>query len=238
MGKIYAVGVGPGSPKYVTKIVREVIQNCDIVIGYKYTLKTIGDLLAGKEIYEITMNNQEESYQKVLSELGNRSLVIPFTGDVNFSESEVVDRLIEIFGDVEIIPGISSIQVAASKARVPLDKSKVITMHVTTSIEEKKLELQKALIDGYNVILVPRPWPKQPDKHFMPSEIATYLKKNGFDTGSMKVHVFEALTTENESSFVGIVKDLEGREFSDLSVMVFNQSVLDSYMNYKWQWKN
>ena len=238
MGKIYAVGVGPGSPKYVTKIVREIIQNCDIVIGYKYTLKTIGDLLAGKEIYEITMNNQEESYQKVLSELGNRSLVIPFTGDVNFSESEVVDRLIEIFGEVEIIPGISSIQVAASKARVSLDKSKVITMHITTSIEEKKLELQKALIDGYSVILVPRPWPKQPDKHFMPSEIATYLKKNGFDTGSMKVHVFEALTTENETSFVGIVKDLEGREFSDLSVMVFNQSVLDSYMNYKWQWKN
>jgi len=41
-------------------------------------------------------------------------LVIPFTGDVNFSESEVVDRLVEIFGDVELIPGISSIQVAAS----------------------------------------------------------------------------------------------------------------------------
>ena len=57
-------------------------------------------------------------------------LVIPFTGDVNFSESEVVDRLVEIFGDVELVPGISSIQVAASKAQVPLDKSKVITMHV------------------------------------------------------------------------------------------------------------
>ena len=238
MGKIYAVGVGPGSPKYVTEIVREIIQDCDVVIGYKYTLKTIEDLLVGKEIYEITMNNQEESYQKILAKLGDRSLVIPFTGDVNFSESEVVDRLIEIFGEIEIIPGISSIQVAASKARVPLDKSKVITMHVTTSIEEKKLELQKALIDGYNVILVPRPWPKQPDKHFMPSEIAIYLKNNGFATESMKVHVFEALTTENETSFVGTVKDLEGKEFADLSVMVFNQSVLDSYMNYKWQWKN
>ena len=238
MRKIYAVGVGPGSPEYVTKIVKEVIQNCDVVIGYKYTLKTINDLLAGKEVYEITMNNQEESYQKILLEIGERSLVIPFTGDVNFSESEVVDRLIEVFGEVEIIPGISSIQVAASKARVPLDKSKIITMHVTASIEEKKLELQKALIDGYSVILVPRPWPKQPDKHFMPSEIAIYLKNNGFDTKKIKVHVFEALTTENETSFVGTVKDLEGKEFSDLSVIVFNQSILDSYMNYKWQWKN
>jgi len=238
LGKVYAVGVGPGSPKYVTEIVKEIIQNCDIVIGYKYTLKTIENLIKGKEIYEIAMKDQEESYQKIFPKLGDRTLVIPFTGDVNFSESEVVDRLIEIFGEVEIISGISSIQVAASRAKVPLDKSKVITMHVTTAIEDKKLELQKALIDGYSVILVPRPWPKQPDKHFMPSEIAVYLREHNFDTVKMKVHVFEAITTENETSFVGTVKDLEGKEFSDLSIMVFNQVSLDSYMNYRWQWEN
>jgi len=238
LGKVYAVGVGPGSPKYVTEIVKEIIQNCDIVIGYKYTLNTIENLIKGKEIYEITMKDQEESYQKILPKLGNRKLVIPFTGDVNFSESEVVDRLIEIFGEVEIIPGISSIQVAASRAQVPLDKSKVITMHVTTPIEDKKLELQKALIDGFSVILVPRPWPKQPNKHFMASEIALYLREHGFDTAKMKVHIFEAITTENETSFIGTVKDLEGKEFSDLSIMVFNQVNLDSYMNYRWQWEN
>jgi len=238
LSKVYAVGVGPGSSKYVTGIVKEIVQNCDVVIGYKYTLKTIEDLIVGKEVYEITMNDQEDSYQKILPELGDRTLVIPFTGDVNFSESEVVDRLIEIFGDVEIIPGISSIQVAASRAKVPLDKSKVITMHVTTPIEDKKLELQKALIDGFSVVLVPRPWPKQPDKHFMPSEIAVYLREHNFDTEKMKVHVYEAITTENETSFEGTVKELEGKEFSDLSVMVFNQVSLDSYMNYRWQWEN
>ena len=237
VGKIYAVGVGPGSPKYVTEIVKEVIQKCDVIIGYKYTLKTIESITKGKEIYEITMNDQEKSYQEIYPKLGDRTLVIPFTGDVNFSESEVVDRLIEIFGKVEIIPGISSIQVAAAKAQVPLDKSKIITMHVTTPIEDKKLELQKALIDGFSVILVPRPWPKQPDKHFMPSEIAIYLKENNFNINKMKVHVFESITTDNETNFVGVVKDLEGKEFSDLSVMVFNQTSLDSYMNYRWQWE-
>ena len=112
------------------------------------------------------MEDQEKTYQQIKKELEDGVLVVPFTGDVNFSESEVVDRLVEIFGDVEIIPGISSIQVAASKAKIPLDKSKVITMHVTTSIEEKKLELQKAIVDGYNIILIPRPWPKDPQKTF------------------------------------------------------------------------
>jgi len=159
-------------------------------------------------------------------------MLVPFTGDVNFSESEVVDRLIQIFQDVEIIPGISSVQIAASKARVPLDKSKVITMHISTPIEEEKLELQKALIDGYSVVLVPRPWPNQPEKHFMPSEIAKYLKKNGFDTSKLRVHVYEAVTTENETSFEGTADQLEGKEFSDLSVMVFNQAELESYVDF------
>ena len=155
MNKVYAVGVGPGSPSFVTNVIKDVISKCDVVIGYGYTLKTIEGFLNGQQKIEVTMKNQEESYQKIAAE-DDHTILVPFTGDVNFSESEVVDRLIEIFDEVEIIPGISSIQVAAAKARVPIDKSKVITMHVTTPIEEKKLELQKALIDGFSVILVPR----------------------------------------------------------------------------------
>jgi len=230
---VFAVGVGPGSPKYVTEQVKEIIQNCDIVIGYKYTLKTIEHLLSEKEVHEITMQSQEEVYQKIKNTSEGKVLVIPFTGDVNFLESEVVDRLIEIFRDVQIVPGVSSVQLAASKAKIPLDKAKVITMHVSTPIEEKKLELQKALIDGFSVVLVPRPWPSVPEKHFMPSEVAKYLKKNGFDTSKLRISVFENLSTENESCFEGYVEGLEGKEFSDLTVMVFNQTKLESYVDLK-----
>ena len=233
MGKVYAVGVGPGSPDYITENVKKIILESDVVIGYKYTLNIISNFLQGKEVYKITMEDQEITYQKISKELGDRILVVPFTGDVNFSESEVVNRLIEIFGNVEIVPGISSVQVAASKAKIPLDKSKTITMHISTSIEDKKIELQKALIDGYNVVLVPRPWPKNPKKHFMPSEVSKYLKQSGFDTSKMKVYVFEALTTENETSFKGMVDQLEGKEFSDLSVMVFDQAIFESYINFE-----
>jgi len=233
MGKVFAVGVGPGSKNYVTETVRKTVQKADVVVGYKYTLEAISDLIKGKKIHVITMADQEQTYQNVKKELGNGSLVVPFTGDVNFSESEVVDRLVEIFGDVELVPGISSIQVAASKARVPLDKSKVITMHITTSIEEKKLELQKAVIDEQNVILIPRPWPKDPQKHFMPSEVAFYLKKNGFDTSKIPVYVFESLTNGKEQTFSGFISELEGKEFSDLSVMVISQTKPESYINFE-----
>lgn len=237
MRKVYAVGVGPGSPKYVTRLVEEIVSGSDIVIGYEYTLRTIGHLLEGKEVITVTMSDQEEAYREVLPRLEGKTAVIPFTGDVSFSESEVVDRLTELFGEVIIVPGISSVQVAAARAAVPLDKSRVITLHVTAPIEEKKLELVKAIIDGLSVVLVPRPWPRVPEKHFMPSEIARYLKRVGIDTSSLRAHVFEAITTDEETHFRGTADELEGREFSPLSIMVLGQAEPDSYMNYKWQWK-
>ena len=39
----------------------------------------------------------------------------------------------------------------------------------------------------------------------MQSEIAKYLKRNGFNTSKMKVHVYESITTENETGFEGTV---------------------------------
>ena len=232
MGEVFAVGVGPGSQNYITEIVRKTIVSADIIVGHKYTLDIISSLIQDKKVHIITMEDQEKTYQQIKKELGGGVLVVPFTGDVNFSESEVVDRLIEVFGDVEIIPGISSVQVAASKAKIPLDKSKVITMHVTTSIEEKKIELQKAMLDGFKIILIPRPWPKDPKKHFMLSEVAVYLKKNGFDTSNIPVCVFESLTNGREQTFSGSMQELEGKEFSDLSVMVISQTKPESYINF------
>ena len=38
---------------------------------------------------------------------------------------------------------------------------------------------------------------------------------------------------ENETSFEGMVEQLEGKEFSDLSVIVFTQATLESYINFE-----
>ena len=45
MGKVFAVGVGPGSKNYVTETVRKTVQKADVVVGYKYTLEAISDLI-------------------------------------------------------------------------------------------------------------------------------------------------------------------------------------------------
>jgi precorrin-6y C5,15-methyltransferase (decarboxylating) CbiE subunit len=235
--KLFVIGVGPGSPLYLTKVAKRAIKKSHYVVGYKYTLSTIEEVVDRNEqqVFEVTMKTQERVYQDVYKKMKDGEYcTVPFTGDVNFSESEVVDRLLEIFGDdnVELIPGISSIQVAAAKSRVPTDKALVVTFHVTGDIEQKKADLLQAVRQGRSVILLPRPWPSDPSKHFMQSEIAKFLRQNGVDTAKLKVWVFEHLTTDKETTFRGVVADLEGKEFSDLSAMVIDQAKRQTYLEF------
>ena len=235
--RLFAVGVGPGSPRYLTDAAKEAVRKSRYIVGYRYTLATIEGVIdrANQQVLEVTMKSQEQVYQQVYSDMRDGEYcTVPFTGDVNFSESEVVDRLLQIWGDenTEIVPGISSIQVAAAKARVPTDKAFIVTLHVTGDIEHKKADILRAIRDGRSVILLPRPWPKEPQKHFMQSDVAKFLRENGVDTSALKAHVFEHLTTSKETSFEGKVSDLEGKEFSDLSAMVIDQTRRQTYLEF------
>lgn len=211
---MYVVGVGPGSPDYITDKAKYVIQNSDIIIGYKHSLDVVRSMLNGKDVRQITLKTQEEVYADVAKNLGSKTCSITFTGDPDFSESEIVDRLIEIFGDVEIIPGISSVQVAASKSTIPIDKSVLITFHVTGSIEEEKYMLLEAIKNGRNVIMLPRPW------DFMPQQVAQFLKDNGIDINMFNVDIYEFLTLSNERVNRSKLSSIEDRDYSDLCVMV------------------
>ena len=227
--KLFVVGVGPGSPKYLTDAAKEAIVKSQYLIGYNYPLSTIKTIIdkSRQQVFQVTMQTQEGIYQNIYREMKDGEYcTVPFTGDVNFSESEVVDMLLEIFGsdNVEIIPGISSIQVAAAKAHIPTDKAFIVTFHVTDDIEAKKQEMLQSVRQGKSVILLPRPWPRDRSKHFMQSEIAKFLRTSGIDTTRLEVWVFEHLTTEKETTFRGMAIDLEGKEFSDLSAMIVDQT--------------
>jgi precorrin-6y C5,15-methyltransferase (decarboxylating) CbiE subunit len=236
--KLFVIGVGPGSPRYLTDAAKDAISKSRYVIGYKYTLIIIESVIdrSKQQVSEITMENQEMVYNDIYNKMAqNDYCTVTFTGDVNFSESEVVDRLLEIFGDdnVEIIPGISSIQIAAARCKVPLDKAHVVTFHVSGDIEEKKLELVNAVANGKSVILLPRPWPRDPKKNFMQSDIAIFLRKNGVDTSNLMVYVFEHLTQDDkETVFKGKVSNLEGKYFDPFSVMVIDQVKRKTYLQF------
>ena len=69
--KLYVMGVGPGSKKYLTDYSKEIIKKSNFVIGYKFTLNTIEHILdrSFNHVFEITMKTQEQVYLNVFNNL-------------------------------------------------------------------------------------------------------------------------------------------------------------------------
>jgi cobalt-precorrin-7 (C5)-methyltransferase len=69
--KLFVIGVGPGSPAYLTKAAKHAIKKSRYVVGYKYTLATIEDIVDRdrQHVFEVTMKTQEEVYQDVYKKM-------------------------------------------------------------------------------------------------------------------------------------------------------------------------
>jgi len=112
------------------------------------------------------------------------------------------------------LPGVSSVQVAASKARVAFEDSAFISFHKRGSIEGQKRELLSRIKEEKDIILLPRPY------DFMPQDIANYLMENGINPDT-RVIIYENLTLDEREHHKSL-KEIEG-EFSDLCIMVIKQ---------------
>ena len=211
--KIFVVGVGPGSPEYLTAKVIEILKSATVIAGFQHSLDVAKEFSQNKTVTTLFFKQQEEILCKIRSSIKENDVcVFTCTGDPMFSDSQFLDRIKNHFDITEIVPGVSSIQVAASKSQLALDCSTLITFHVAGDIEEQKSQLVASVKSGKHTILLPRPW------DFMPSHIARFLISNGLE-GKTRVTVYENLTLE-ESVFRGAIEDLIGKAFSDLSIMI------------------
>ncbi|MFC1916635.1 precorrin-6y C5,15-methyltransferase (decarboxylating) subunit CbiE [Chloroflexota bacterium] len=205
MNKVHIVDVGTGSPRYLTMEMEEVIRKADIVVGFKPPLDTIREFVHG-EIVEIDYAKEGELLKYVADKSINKKCVFCCTGDPDFSDSQLLEK-IAFYTEIEILPGVSSVQVAASEARVAFDNSVFISFHKRGPIEAQKRELLSRIKENKDVILLPRPY------DFMPEEIAKYLMENGISPDT-RVIIYENLTMDEREHHKSL-KEIEGN-FSDL----------------------
>ena len=217
-GTLHLVGVGPGSPLYLTHAAEKALSSTQLIAGYSLPLSTIKHLSHGKEIMQFSYKRQEKDLELLAQHLRQgKDVCYVFTGDSCFSESELVEKLRRFAHRFEIIPGISSIQLAAAKSGVPLEESHIVTFHVSGDLEEAKRLLLEGLRRKKRSIIIPRP------SDFMPKQIAEYLISNHVPAES-PAFVYERLTLPDESVTTATLGTLsrENRSFSDLSVMVID----------------
>lgn len=135
-GYLAIVGLGPGQRDLMAPRAVQVIQETDLVIGYRVYLEQIRDLLSDKEIYISELTHEvERAMLAVQSARAGRRVCIVSSGDAGiygmaglvldlFSRlseetvSSLSDHVLEPY--VEVVPGISALNAAAALLGAPL----------------------------------------------------------------------------------------------------------------------
>ena len=216
---IICVGVGPGDLGYLTQRGAELIRNADVVAGFDAVVDLVRPIIDERAaICTMGYKDQVEKLSLV-ADYHNRGsdCVVVFMGDIHFSGFQLLERVEKACGhSVETLPGISSAQVLASKAKVCFDETTFITFHRRGDIAPFQKHLVSVLKDNRNAIVIPRPW------DFMPKDIAQYLIEHDVP-GVHTTEVWENLTRA-EVDWSGPLDKLS-QNFSDMSIMLIRSLV-------------
>jgi precorrin-3B C17-methyltransferase len=128
-GKLFVVGFGPGDFNHITTRVVEVIQESDLIIGYKTYVDLIQDLVTDQTVVSTGMTEEVARAQEAVkqAESGKKVAVIS-SGDAGvYGMAGLVYEVLVEKGwkeatgvEVEIIPGISAINSCASLLGAPV----------------------------------------------------------------------------------------------------------------------
>jgi cobalt-precorrin-7 (C5)-methyltransferase len=216
---VYAVGIGPGNPEYLTRRGARAIREADVVVGFETVVEFVEAEIEGEVL---TCGYQDEP--EVLAEFADRidggaSGTAVLMGDPNHSGYQFVGKVESaIDRPVSVIPGISSLQIAASRARTPMEETTFVTLHKSGPIEADLERLERDVGDR-NLLVLPRPF------DWMPERIAHRLLEAGAPDCSALVcerltHDDETITRTSLSELAADVDSRADTSFSDLSVLV------------------
>ena len=216
MAAITIVGVGPGDPDLLTLKARELIRGADYVAGFETVLGPVRRWIAG-EAMPMRYRDQEDVLEALAAhaESGKKCVVCAW-GDLNFSSKELLDR-VRRRAEVELIPGISSVQVACARLGFTMETSMFITLHARDGHEEGMRELTDALKRRKrNLIVLPRPF------DLMPADIAARLLESSI-AADTPLWALQRLSLPDESIGEYTLASLanEDKEFSDLTILAF-----------------
>ncbi len=212
---IVCIGVGPGDTDYLTQRGARLIRAAGVVAGFNTVVDIVRDLIPSTaRVVTMSYRDQTERLGQVAAahRAGQRCVVV-FMGDVHFSGFQYLERVERACGhSVETLPGISSAQILASRARVCFDETTFITFHRRGDLGPFKRHLVHVLRDGRNAIVIPCP------SEFMPRHVAGFVLENGIAC-EHPTEVWENLT-QSEALWRGTLGECTSRDFSDMSIML------------------
>lgn len=207
--KIYIIGIGPGSSEYLTKKAVDTVKTSNYTVGSTRAIDLFDDV--NNKIAFNVKDLLDKLEKGVDLAIEGNTVSILSTGDPGFSG--VLNTILRIANEknfpeekIEVIPGISSLQLAAARNHIQWDNANVMTFHGRENIED----ILKVINNGKTTIALPSKKVR---------DMAQFLLDNGVDE-HREVVVCERLSYDDEKIVRSTLKDIANSEFTYMCIMV------------------
>jgi len=129
-GKLFVVGVGPGSEAWRSPEVTRMVQASTDLVGYSLYLDLISEISQGKVRHDFDLGKEEDRVRHAMELAGEgKDVALVCSGDAGiYAMATLVFELLASGGlsaaasriEIEVSPGISALQGAAARAGAPL----------------------------------------------------------------------------------------------------------------------
>ena len=154
---IKIVGIGPARDDMTFRAFKA-IKDADVIIGYKKYVDKIRDIIKEKEIIEKGMREEIRRAEIAIKKhREGKNVALISSGDPGiFGMANVFFHLIDKYSniEVEVIPGVTAANYAASLLGAPLHDFVVISLSdILTPLSEIKKKVENAVTAGFVIVL-------------------------------------------------------------------------------------
>ncbi|MGL4606172.1 MAG: precorrin-3B C(17)-methyltransferase [Eubacteriaceae bacterium] len=226
MGKITVTGIGPGLYKHMTAAAKASLEEADIIIGYKTYIEIIEDLIKDKEVLSSGMRREVDRCEKALelAETG-KTVCLVSSGDPGvYGMAGIMLEILEGKNstvEVEIIPGISAANAAASTLGAPLMHDYVV-ISLSDLLTEWSVIEKRLICAGEGDFMVALYNPKSKGRpHNIEMAQAILLKYKSPET---PVGIVRNAKRMNESYVITTLKNMTEEDIDMFSMVIIGNS--------------
>ncbi len=158
-GSLAIVGLGPGKRDYMTARALKAIAGAEYVLGHGMYLEPLEPLLTGKTVISSSMGKEVDRARQAIDLAENHAVAIVSGGDAGvYGMASIVLEVLEHSGadiKVEIVPGVTAANAAASRVGSPLsgDFAVISLSDLLTPLEIIEKRLDAVFSVGIPVVL-------------------------------------------------------------------------------------
>lgn len=223
MQRLYIIGIGY---KPLDSLTHSILRVADFILASERLSVLFKEFELYEEVKERVkvINNVDETFQFIRANLNSsKNIVILASGDPLFYG--IGRRAVKEFGKdvVEIIPDLSSIQLAFSRIKESWDDAFLMSLHGGPD-PLKRRDLPFEIEDLPYLVTIHKKILILTDRENNPAKIAKELYLSGFDK-VLKVYVCEKLGYPDERITVGLPKEIKDKTFEHPNlVIIINES--------------